>query len=104
MLGYTFYSMSTVTSTIIYTVKVIRPDGSETEPHELGNIVVKQPLPPGFAGTLYRNHERFEEYFSQYPVSHRSASEAVHTTITRSSSSLNLTISPKCTDIDVTDA
>ena len=96
--------MSTVTSTIIYTVKVIRPDGSETEPHELGNIVVKQPLPPGFAGTLYRNHERFEEYFSQYPVSYRSPSEAVHTTRTRSSSSLNFTYSRKCNDLDVADA
>ena len=50
-------------------MKVLRPDGSITDDGELGNIVVKLPLPPGFANTLYLNHAKYDEYFVKYPVS-----------------------------------
>lgn len=51
-----------------YDIRVLRPDGSEAEPNELGRIVVKLPLPPGTMSTLYRNDELFEKlYFQKYP-------------------------------------
>merc|ERR1719483_1110581 len=51
-----------------YNVKVLRPDGSETNPGELGQIYVKLPLPPGTMSTLFKGEEKFKEvYFSSLP-------------------------------------
>ncbi|XP_044742144.1 acyl-CoA synthetase short-chain family member 3, mitochondrial [Chrysoperla carnea] len=51
-----------------YNIKVLRADNTETQPMELGRIVVKLPLPPGTMSTLYLSPERFcEVYFSKYP-------------------------------------
>lgn len=44
------------------------PD-QEAAPDELGNIVVKLPLPPGFSSSLWENDELFEKtYFSKFKV------------------------------------
>lgn len=50
-------------------VKVLSPDGKkDAEPEDLGQIVVKLPLPPGAFSTLWENDEGFKEiYFSKYP-------------------------------------
>ncbi|XP_001601268.1 acyl-CoA synthetase short-chain family member 3, mitochondrial [Nasonia vitripennis] len=51
-----------------YYVEVLREDGSKAEPHELGRIAVRLPLPPGTMSTLYHAPGRFKEiYFSKYP-------------------------------------
>ncbi|KAK2142750.1 hypothetical protein LSH36_918g00035 [Paralvinella palmiformis] len=48
-------------------VQVCRPDLSVCDDHELGNIVVKLPLPPACFMTLWNNDERFKElYFSKF--------------------------------------
>lgn len=53
-------------------VRILRNDGTEADPLELGRIVVKLPLPPGTMSTLYKSEERFiETYFTKYPVSIR---------------------------------
>jgi len=50
-----------------YNVKVIR-EGAATEEGQLGRIVVKLPLPPGFSNGLWRNEAKFREaYFSSHP-------------------------------------
>ncbi|KAH9488908.1 Acyl-CoA synthetase short-chain member 3, mitochondrial [Bulinus truncatus] len=49
-----------------WNVKVLKPDGQETKPGELGQIYVKEPLPPGFMSTMYKNEKMFEEtYFKK---------------------------------------
>ncbi|GFS07733.1 propionyl-CoA synthetase [Elysia marginata] len=49
-----------------WNVQVLRPDGTETEADELGEIFIKQPLPPGFMSTLLQNDEGFKQiYFSR---------------------------------------
>jgi len=54
----------------MFTVRILRPDATEANPHELGRIVVKLPLPPGTMATLYKANERFKSvYFTKYPVS-----------------------------------
>ncbi|XP_046376045.2 acyl-CoA synthetase short-chain family member 3, mitochondrial-like [Haliotis rufescens] len=51
-----------------WNVKVLREDGSETEPEELGQIAVKLPLPPGSFSTLWMADQRFREtYFTKIP-------------------------------------
>ncbi|XP_034253372.1 acyl-CoA synthetase short-chain family member 3, mitochondrial [Thrips palmi] len=51
-----------------YDVRVLRADGEEASPQELGRIVVKLPMPPGTMCTLYKADERFKSvYFSKYP-------------------------------------
>ena len=46
-----------------YNVQVLRVDGSQAEPDEMGSIVIKLPLPPGVAQTLWGDHQR---YLSSY--------------------------------------
>lgn len=46
-----------------YNVQVLRPDGSLADPDEMGSIVIKLPLPPGVAQTLWGDHQR---YLSSY--------------------------------------
>ncbi|XP_059162011.1 acyl-CoA synthetase short-chain family member 3, mitochondrial-like isoform X2 [Physella acuta] len=49
-------------------VKVLKSNGEETAPGELGQIYVKLPLPPGFMSSLYKNDKLFNDlYFSSLP-------------------------------------
>jgi len=51
-----------------YDVHIVRSDGSDCEPGELGRIVIKLPLPPGVMMTLYKATKRFlDTYYSTYP-------------------------------------
>ncbi|KAK3735192.1 hypothetical protein QZH41_017943, partial [Actinostola sp. cb2023] len=51
-----------------YDVKVLREDQTEADRGELGQIVVKLPMPPGTAGTLWKADDRFiKTYFEKYP-------------------------------------
>lgn len=62
-----------------YDVRILRNDGKEASPNELGRLVVKLPLPPGTMSTLYLAPERFyQTYFTKYPVS-----SAMYSTIIR---------------------
>ncbi len=50
-----------------YDVKIIKPDHSVAKPNEMGDIVVKLPLPPGTFPTLWNADKRYEEnYMSNY--------------------------------------
>lgn len=56
---------------VLLTVKILKKDGTEALPSELGRIVLKLPLPPGNMATLYRNDELFRKlYFQKFPASH----------------------------------
>jgi propionyl-CoA synthetase len=51
-----------------FNVQVIRNDMTECAPGELGNIVVKLPLPPANLSTLFRSDDLFKQtYFTKYP-------------------------------------
>ncbi len=50
-----------------YEVKIIKPDQSLAKPNEMGDIVVKLPLPPGTFPTLWNADKRYEEnYMTNY--------------------------------------
>ena len=50
-----------------YDVKIIKPDQTIAKPNEMGDIVVKLPLPPGTFTTLWNADERYKEnYMSNY--------------------------------------
>ena len=50
-----------------YDVKIIKPDQSIAKENEMGDIVVKLPLPPGTFPTLWNADKRYEEnYMSNY--------------------------------------
>ncbi|KAL4660215.1 acyl-CoA synthetase short-chain family member 3, mitochondrial [Arapaima gigas] len=51
-----------------YNVEVLGNDMRKVKPRILGNIVVRLPLPPGAAVSLWQNDKLFQElYFSKYP-------------------------------------
>ena len=51
-----------------YDVKVLKSDGSEAKPGEMGDICVKLPLPPSTFPTLWNADQRYKEnYMSNYP-------------------------------------
>lgn len=51
-----------------YNVTVINDDMQEVKPRTLGNIVVRLPLPPGAALSLWQNHELFKKlYCTKFP-------------------------------------
>ena len=51
-----------------YDVKILKSDGKEAKPNEMGDVVVKLPLPPGTFPTLWGADERYKEtYMSNYP-------------------------------------
>ncbi len=51
-----------------YDLQVLDDEGKEVEAGQLGNIVIKLPLPPGAFPTLWENDERFKEsYLSEFP-------------------------------------
>lgn len=44
-------------------------EGKEAAANELGNIVVKTPLPPGFMSGLWENDQLYRDtYFKKFPV------------------------------------
>ena len=51
-----------------YDIRVMSDEGGEAKPDEIGNIVIKLPLPPGCLPTLWNNDEGFiTSYLSQFP-------------------------------------
>ena len=51
-----------------YDVKILKSDGKEAKPNEMGDVVVKLPLPPGTFPTLWDADQRYKEtYMSNYP-------------------------------------
>ena len=51
-----------------YRIEVVDEEGQQVPAGEIGSIVVKTPLPPGFTPTLWNNDARFEEaYFTRFP-------------------------------------
>lgn len=53
----------------MFPVRALREDGTECKSGEVGRLVAKLPLPPGFASTLWQSDERFKKvYFDAYQV------------------------------------
>jgi propionyl-CoA synthetase len=51
-----------------YDVKIIKPDQTLAKPNEMGDVVVKLPLPPGTFPTLWNADKRYKEtYMTNYP-------------------------------------
>ena len=51
-----------------YDVRVLTDEGAETRAGETGNVVIRLPLPPGCAPTLWNNDRAWEaSYLSAYP-------------------------------------
>ena len=51
-----------------YDVKILKSDGKEAKPNEMGDVVVKLPLPPGTFPTLWNADQRYKEtYMTNYP-------------------------------------
>ena len=51
-----------------YDVKILKEDGSEAKPGEMGDICVKLPLPPSTFPTLWNADQRYKEnYMTTYP-------------------------------------
>jgi len=51
-----------------YDVKILKSNGKEAKPNEMGDVVVKLPLPPGTFPTLWNADQRYKEtYMSNYP-------------------------------------
>jgi len=51
-----------------YDVQILDEDGNEKPAGEMGNIVIKLPLPPSCLPTLWNNDQRFiDSYLSKYP-------------------------------------
>ncbi len=57
-----------------YDVQVVDPSGVPVKTGDIGNIVVKLPLPPGCLTTLWHNDDGFvRSYLSQFPGFYRTA-------------------------------
>lgn len=51
-----------------YDIQILNDQGEQVPPDELGNIVVKNPLPPGTMLTLWGSDERFKQtYMDRFP-------------------------------------
>jgi propionyl-CoA synthetase len=51
-----------------YDIRVVDDEGKELPPGELGNMIIKTPLPPGTMTTIYNSAERYvREYLTKYP-------------------------------------
>mmetsp|Transcript_16020 Transcript_16020/g.34716 ORF Transcript_16020/g.34716 Transcript_16020/m.34716 type:complete len:669 (-) Transcript_16020:549-2555(-) len=51
-----------------FEVSIFDDEGNAMAPNELGNMVIKTPLPPGSLKTLYKDDKRFiEKYLEKYP-------------------------------------
>ncbi|NNK88581.1 MAG: acetate--CoA ligase, partial [Flavobacteriaceae bacterium] len=59
---------STSVSVPGYDMRILDPNGKETDVDEEGSLVIKKPTPPGFLTNLWRNTERFiAAYFTKFP-------------------------------------
>lgn len=57
-----------------YDVRVLDDEGSEIRDHQIGNIAIKLPLPPGCLPTLWNNDAAFvESYLDTYPGYYKTA-------------------------------
>jgi propionyl-CoA synthetase len=51
-----------------YDIHVLTEEGGEAPPNQIGNIVIRLPLPPGTLPTLWHNDAGYEQsYLSRYP-------------------------------------
>ena len=51
-----------------YDLRILSDDGSEAPANQEGNVVIREPLPPGALPTVWGDHDRFvESYFSRFP-------------------------------------
>jgi acyl-coenzyme A synthetase/AMP-(fatty) acid ligase len=51
-----------------YDLRILSDDGSEAPANQEGNVVIREPLPPGALPTVWGDHNRFvESYFSRFP-------------------------------------
>jgi acyl-coenzyme A synthetase/AMP-(fatty) acid ligase len=51
-----------------YDLRILDDDGQEVPANQEGNVVIREPLPPGTLPTVWGDHERFvESYFSRFP-------------------------------------
>lgn len=51
-----------------FEISIFDDHGNSLAPNELGNMVIKCPLPPGSLKTLYRDNDRYvEKYLTKYP-------------------------------------
>jgi propionyl-CoA synthetase len=57
-----------------YEVRTLGDDGQELARGQIGNIVIKLPLPPGCLPTLWKNEEAYQSsYLSEYPGYYKTA-------------------------------
>ena len=57
-----------------YDVRVLNDDGVEVTDNQIGNIVIKLPLPPGCLPTLWNNDESYvDSYLAAYPGYYKTA-------------------------------
>ena len=57
-----------------YHMEVLSDEGEPLAPNELGNIVIKMPLPPGCLPTLWNADDRFREaYLTEFPGYYQTA-------------------------------
>lgn len=57
-----------------YDVRVLDPDGREKPRGEIGNVVIRLPLPPGCLPTLWDNDEGYvESYLQEFPGYYKTA-------------------------------
>jgi len=58
-----------------WNVVVVTTEGHQTKSNELGNVLVKLPLPPGALTTLFKAPERYKKaYLADFPGYYLSAS------------------------------
>ncbi|XP_022785669.1 acyl-CoA synthetase short-chain family member 3, mitochondrial-like isoform X2 [Stylophora pistillata] len=61
-----------------YNVKILKEDLTEADRGDLGQVVVKLPLPPGTMATLWKADDRFvKTYFTKYPGYYDSSDDGV---------------------------
>lgn len=61
-----------------FNVRVINPDMTSCKKGQMGEVVIRLPLPPGVASTLWKNDERFlESYFQKYPGHYDTMDEGI---------------------------
>jgi propionyl-CoA synthetase len=61
-----------------YNIQILKPDGTQAKPCEMGDVVVKLPLPPGTFPTLWKADGRYKEnymdpykgYYKTYDAGH----------------------------------
>jgi len=61
-----------------YNIQILKPDATQAQPSEMGDVVVKLPLPPGTFPTLWKADKRYKEnymdpykgYYKTYDAGH----------------------------------